>query len=1155
MENLPFLDEYQTLLTHLPFGLIVHAPNSQIVFANTEAVKFFDLPSEQLLGKTAADPIWDFYDEQQQPLDPKDFPVNRVLTTRQPLSNLILGYRNPTRNTFTWALVNAFPQFDALQQLKSVVVTAIDITDRMQAEQALRQSELRFRTLFDTMLEGASILSFDWRYLYQNQTAKSQYPGHEQGVSGQLFDHVWPDSIKTTAFYAALQRCLRERIPCQLEDKLSFSNGMSRWFNISLQPIPEGVFILSIDISARKEAEQKNQFYTAQLVAALNSITDAIFMLDAQGQFIRCNPACAKFHRFTEKNECGKSLNNYFSFLDIYTPDHQAIAAEDWIIHRALQGENISNAEYILRHKHSGESWQASYSAVPFYDERGVLSGIVVLARDITQQKQAELSLSTNEERLRLVLEVSNDGVWDWDLASGLAYLSPRYYQIIGYQAEDVTPNYAFFQQLVHPDDWQQVSETKSAHLSGNTAESVFEHRIITKQGQVKWMLSRGKVVKRDAQGNPLRMLGTLRDINERKLAEAALKESEQSFATIFHANPGAIAISRLRDGQLLAVNKAFTLLYGYNDAEIVGKTTTELQFWHSHNRAEMIEEVVKQNRPYTLEIQSRHKSGEIFDLFATFQQINLKGELCLITIMLDITERKKIERELQFRNALLSTQLDVSIEGILIADADNIVVNYNQRFVDMWSVPPELMQKSQKPIRQHLLKQLLNPQTIIFRLQCISEDKDSKNRDELLLTDGRIFEWYSSPMIGSDNHYFGRVHFFRDFTRRKQADAERHRLQLQLQQAQKMESIGRLAGGIAHDFNNILQIITCYTELALLQAGQDDSLKEYLEQIYRAANRSSDITRQLLTFASRQVINPKVLDVNASVVSTLKFLRHLIDVDIELAWQPGEAVGHVLLDPAQLDQILINLCINARDALSPGGKIIIETQLVKLSIDDALLNPGIKPGDFVLLTVSDNGCGLEPAMLDKVFDPFFTTKAIGQGTGLGLAIVYGIVEQNHGCIKVASTLGVGSTFKIYLPSHPAVMEELIATAALSSPLGQGETILVVEDDPDILQLTQHILTQHNYQVITATMPSTALLLAKTHHDEIALLLTDVMMPEMNGYELAAQISALSPKIKCLFMSGYTADTFKVVPLNPDTFIQKPFTSQELIEHISKLLT
>jgi PAS domain S-box-containing protein len=399
-------------------------------------------------------------------------------------------------------------------------------------------------------------------------------------------------------------------------------------------------------------------------------------------------------------------------------------------------------------------------------------------------------------------------------------------------------------------------------------------------------------------------------------------------------------------------------------------------------------------------------------------------------------------------------------------------------------------------------------------------------------------------------------IAFLTDTTERIAAEAEKTRLEAQLRHAQKMESVGRLAGGVAHDFNNMLSVILGNAELAMEGMAPGEPLRAYLQEITQAAGRSADLTRQLLAFARKQAVVPRVLDLNATVEGILKMLRRLIGEEIALAWLPGSFTWPVRLDPSQIDQVLANLCVNARDAITGVGTVTIQTANAVLDEVWCARHAQGVPGEYVMISVSDSGSGMDQDTLDRLFEPFFTTKEEGRGTGLGLATVYGIVRQNNGIIDVASEPGKGSTFRIYLPRHASHPVEPEAERPRPAASRNSETVLLVEDEPAVLSMVRSMLQRAGYRVLSTSRPGEAIALAGAHHGEIHLLITDVIMPEMNGRELSRVLCARFPRLKCLFTSGYTADVItnrEVVDAEVD-FLQKPYSMSALAGKVREVL-
>jgi two-component system sensor histidine kinase EvgS len=395
------------------------------------------------------------------------------------------------------------------------------------------------------------------------------------------------------------------------------------------------------------------------------------------------------------------------------------------------------------------------------------------------------------------------------------------------------------------------------------------------------------------------------------------------------------------------------------------------------------------------------------------------------------------------------------------------------------------------------------------------------------------------------------------DISERRNAEEEKEKLQKQLQLAQKMEAIGNLAGGVAHDYNNISSVIMGYAELALTDTQPHDPVHGYISQILEASRRATDITKQLLAFARKQPIAPKVLDLNHIIDSMLPMVKRLIGEDIDLAWIPAEDTWPAKVDPAQIDQILVNLCINARDAIDNIGRITIETGNAVFDENYCANHPGFKTGEYVLLAVSDDGIGMTPEQQEKIFEPFFTTKELGKGTGLGLSTIYGIVKQNNGFINVYSEPGKGSTFKIYLPKEKTFQSiKPVNKKVFDTFWGQGETIMVVEDDKAILELIERVLKNLNYNVLCVSSPKVALEFVCDYSGKIDLLVTDIVLPGMNGRELSNELIKQYADLKVLYMSGYTANVIihRGVLDENINYIAKPFSMDDFAARVKEIL-
>lgn len=511
-----------------------------------------------------------------------------------------------------------------------------------------------------------------------------------------------------------------------------------------------------------------------------------------------------------------------------------------------------------------------------------------------------------------------------------------------------------------------------------------------------------------------------------------------------------------------------------------------------------------------------------------------------------DITERKQAEIELAESEKKYRTLFENNSDGVLIAD------NLTKKFVIANKKICEMLGYSETELCALGVENIhpLNELPYVLRKfeELAAGTSTSAENLPCLRKDGTKF--FSEISVGTFE-MGGRSYsmgMFRDITERKRVEEERHRLQMQLNQAHKMEAVGRLAGGVAHDFNNMLSVIIGTAQLALIHADPATQVCKDLQDILNAGERSANLTRQLLAFSRRQAISPEILNLNEALAGMIKMLQRIIGEDIELSWSPGYALWEVKIDPAQIDQILANLVVNARDAISGAGRVSIETENTSLDEEYCMRHADTVPGDYVLLSVRDNGCGMDRETMCHIFEPFFTTKVTGKGTGLGLATVFGIVKQNHGCIDVYSEPGQGTTFKVYLARFADETADEKKPEDKKALPGGAETVLIVEDEPAILSLGVRILDGLGYKVLSAIRPGEAVRLFEERSDEIDLLLTDTVMPDMNGRELADKLKSIKPSLKCLFMSGYTADVIahRGVLDQEMNFIQKPFSIEAL---------
>ncbi len=763
------------------------------------------------------------------------------------------------------------------------------------------------------------------------------------------------------------------------------------------------------------------------------------------------------------------------------------------------------------------------------------------LTRENTQRKKAEEALRESEEKYRGLVENTQEILYILDENARITYVSPNIELLGGYTQADMMAR--SFVEFVHPADLDGRIEQFKKVMAGIIEPS--EYRYMTRDGRYVWVQTNARPIIKD--GRPAGVQGVLTDITERKKAEDALRESEARFRSITENAFDLIAILDL-EGCYIYCNNRYTDILGYTPQELIGRNCFEFVHPDDRDRTEktFYDALAEGAQSKQLETRTVCRDG-------TYKRIENRAKLLMddmgnpVHVYLnaqDVTERKQAEAERE----RLAMAIEQASETIVITDTQPAIQYVNPAFTTVTGYAreevigknPRILNSGEQDEAFYRTMWDTLTRGATWRGRFVNKKKDGTQY---------TVESVISPIQDDSGQIVNYVAVKRDIT-------EEIRLEAQLRQSQKMESVGRLAGGVAHDFNNMLGAILGYTEMAIEKTPVTAPLRGDLEEVRKAAERSASLTRQLLAFARKQTIAPRTLDLNETIAGLLKMLRRLIGEDIQLAWHPGVHLWPVKMDPGQIDQILANLCVNARDAIAGVGTITIETENKIFDEEYCVHHMGFTPGAYVLLMVSDNGHGIDKETQDKLFEPFFTTKEIGKGTGLGLATTYGVVKQNNGFINVYSELGQGTTFKVYLPRHHTPVETIPQQGPAQAAPDGNETILLVEDELAILRMVTTILERHGYNVLAASTPGEAIRLARQHAGAIHLLITDVVMPEMNGRDLAKNLVSLCPEMKRMFMSGYTANAgaHHGVLDAGGHFIQKPFSVKDLASKVRHVL-
>jgi two-component system cell cycle sensor histidine kinase/response regulator CckA len=900
---------------------------------------------------------------------------------------------------------------------------------RKLADDELRDSEARYRRLFETSPDGILILDAHSGLITDVNPfliSLSGYP-REEFIGKTLWDI---DPFKLIRESQAVFRELQDKEYIRLEN-LPLETRSGRSVNVEFIGNVYGVNGKRViqcnirDITARKLAEesfaaqsralakqaeelgrsrQSLEDKTLMLQSVLDSMSEGLVVTDEQGRVVIWNPAADKLLGLGAAN---LDLHEWSIHYGFYLPDTVTpFPSDQFPLRRAICGQT-STAVMFVRNRSLPHGVVLEAFASPLKDKHGILSGGVIAFRDITMGKRAEATLLEYERVVEgleeMILVVDRQYRYVIANRAFLNFRGLSAEQVVGCSVEEVVGKDVFITQVKPKMD--------ECFLGKLVRYEMMYH--FPSLGQRDLSVSYFPI---EGPTGVDRIACVLRDITEQRVSEESLRKSEERFSKAFGNNPLAITISTEADGRYLDVNDAFLNLLGYKRREVIGRTAAELRFWgEPSERVEMLRQLKEEEQVAKHQTRYRTAKGEVREAEVWAESIELDGQPCVLAITSDVTEIRQLEA--QFR------------------------------------------------------------------------------------------------------------------------------------QAQKMEAVGRLAAGISHDFNNILSIILGYSDLSLGLIPPENVVNRYLLQTKKAAERAAMLTQQLLAFSRKQVVFLKILDLNDIVHNATTMFLRLVGEDIEIEFRPTTPLGSVRTDPGQIEQVLMNLVVNARDAMPTGGKIIIETGEAELDDDYVSRHPGSRSGQHIVLVVSDTGCGMDENIKSQIFEPFFTTKALGQGTGLGLSTVYGIVKQNEGYIFVYSETGKGTTIKIYFPRVIEKAEVLVLPHEGAEPPQGSETILVVEDDSTLREITVKLLQDGGYRVVEAKDAEDALTILAASQPEIDLLLTDVIMPDKSGAELARQAKERHPNLRSMFMSGYTGDLVgrQGVLIEEASFLEKPFTRRSLL--------
>jgi two-component system, cell cycle sensor histidine kinase and response regulator CckA len=878
--------------------------------------------------------------------------------------------------------------------------------------------------------------------------------------------------------------------------------------------------------------------------SAFTAMAEGVVFQDSSGRITFCNPSAERILGLP----AGKALGMTFadSHWRAIREDGSPLPGTEHPAMVTLRtGQSCTGVIMGLQGEGEEVTW-ISINSEPLTRGSQTAPGAVVSTfADVTRQRQAEMALKARENLFRTLVENQNEGIGIVDLEERFLITNPAGDEIFGVASGGLAGR--CLQDFLTPEGLPFVRQETKARSAGKRSQ--YELEIIRESDKSKRTILVSAAPQFDEAGRVSGTFGVFSDITERKRAEEALREKSEELDRYFTLNLDLLWIADT-DGRFRRLNPEWEKVLGYPLADLEGKRF--LDFVHPDDLQATLaafSQLARQEKLPSFTNRYRRKDG-------SYRWIDWRaypqGDL-IYAVGRDVTDRILVEKALQENEIRLRLTFDQAPVGAAMIGLDRRFLQVNDALCRL------LGYQTQELIGKTFLE-ITHPEHTPAddeNAQLLAEGKiDQYTTDKRYIRrDGKVVWVHLTARVVKDSS--GRALYFltmvEDITERKSAEAERARLQAQFLQAQKMESIGRLAGGVAHDFNNLLTVINGYSAMALDRMSPQDPLRNTIREVHKAGESAAALVRQLLAFSRKQVLQQELVCLNKMVGAMKTMLLPLVGEDIEIITKLRPTLDPVLADRHQMEQVIMNLTINARDAMPNGGRLIIETDHVSWKSSRPQCLADVRPGPYVRVTVSDTGTGMNEHVRQHLFEPFFSTKEVGQGTGLGLATVHGIVLQSGGHIDVESEPGKGTSFHVYLPAV-GVKSETKSAPAVSTPEGGAETILLVEDQAEVRQFTAALLRDYGYTVLETSGGEEAL--AQCAAKRIDLLLTDVVMPKMSGSDLAARVRSLQPLLKVLFMSGYSDELLgsRSDSMHGAAFIQKPFAREALALKVREVL-
>lgn len=792
--------------------------------------------------------------------------------------------------------------------------------------------------------------------------------------------------------------------------------------------------------------------------------------------------------------------------------------------------------QFRYAHPTRGELWLEGHS-MPAREPDGSTTwhGVIM---DVTERRRIEDELRTTQSRLLAALEGGGIGTWIWDLGSPSVSIDAGVARLWGLPAGTARVTSEDLRRVIHPADLAETQAAIRDAFEGRRDELALTFRV-QRSGGTGWVSLTGR---REAADGHARLVGAAVDVTEFKLVQEALRASEDRFSRAFHVSPQGQVLIRKADRCIVEANEAYLRLLGYARQDVIGRTPEQITLaLDDAERRAAWERMESQPSVADMLLRFRRRDGLARTALLSAQSVELGGEPHWLIALSDITDRRAAEEALRESEERFRELAESIREVFWLTEPDGRMLYVSPAYEAIWGANAEALYSSQERWLEFVHP---DDRDAVAAARSLEAGGSYDQEYRIVRADGEV-RWIRDrafPVTGRNGRAMRVAGVAEDIT-------ERRLLEEQVRQTQKMESVGELAGGVAHDFNNWLTVIQSYSDLLLEELAPDGEVREYVQEIQAASERAASLTRQLLAFSRREIIERRVVEVNAVVLDTEKMLRRLLGEDVEVRTRLAQGLPRVHADPGQLVQVLMNLAVNARDAMPRGGTLTVATS-------EARPDGGAAAQRWVEIQVSDTGTGIAADVVPRIFEPFFTTKGVGKGTGLGLSVVHGIVQQAGGRISVQSRPGEGTTFTVLLPGIEQAAGQAESGVEGSSQLAGTETILLAEDEESIRRLVARGLRRYGYTVLTAADGEEALGLLHERGPEIDLLVTDVVMPRLDGQGLAEALRREAPHVRILFSSGYTDDAIlRYGVLHAEVaFLQKPYTVEALGHKIRQML-